>query len=172
MAALRVTSFEPVIWRDSRVLILGTVPSPKSRENSINYGNPRNRFWPVLASLWREEDPQTKEGRYDLLRRRHVALWDVLESCTIRGASDASIKDPVPNDMARALSIAPIQAIFTTGTTATRLYRKLCEPICQLPCQGLPSTSPANAAWSIERLREAYLPIRQVADGALGDGDA
>ena len=165
MANARVHSFEPVVWEDSKVLVLGTVPSPKSRENQINYGNPRNRFWPVLAALWDEEDPLTNEGRLDLLRRRHVGLWDVLESCTIRGASDASIADAVPNDIARVLGMAPIAAVFTTGATATRLYRRLCEPACGMPCQGLPSTSPANASWSRARLVEAYRPIRLAADG-------
>ena len=165
MAIQRVRSFDPVIWDDSRVLILGTVPSPLSRENQINYGNPRNRFWRVLSALWDEEDPCSNEGRYDLLRRRHVALWDVLESCDIKGASDASITGAQPNDIARALAMAPIGSVFTTGATATRLYRKLCEPICGMPCVGLPSTSPANAAWSLERLIEAYRVVREAADG-------
>lgn len=167
MAVERVRSFAPVIWPDSRVLVLGTVPSPKSRENQINYGNPRNRFWPVLAALWGEEDPKTNEGRFDLLRRHHVALWDVLESCQIKGASDASIADPVPNSISRVLEIAPIQAVFTTGATATRLYRKLCEPECGVPCTGLPSTSPANASWTKERLVEAYGVIRTAADAPV-----
>ena len=166
MAQERARSFGPVVWPDSRVLILGTVPSPKSRENQINYGNPRNRFWPVLASLWGEDDPLTNEGRHDLLRRRHVALWDVLESCVIRGASDASISNPVPNDIARVLGQAPIRAVFTTGATATRLYRRLCEPVCGVPCIGLPSTSPANASWSRERLAEVYQQVRRAADEA------
>ena len=160
----RVRSFGPVIWPDSRVLVLGTVPSPLSRENQINYGNPRNRFWPVIARLWDEEDPRSNEGRFELLRRRHIALWDVLESCAIRGASDASIADPVPNDISRVLAMAPIGAVFTTGATATRLYRRLCEPRCHMPCTGLPSTSPANASWSFERLVEAYQPIRIAAE--------
>ena len=164
MQSGQVRSFDPVVWPDSRVLILGTVPRPKSRENQINYGNPRNRFWPVLAALWDEEDPRTNEGRFDLLRRRHVALWDVLESCTIKGASDASIADPVPNDIARVLREAPIRAVFTTGATATRLYRRLCEPTGALPCTGLPSTSPANASWSFDRLCAAYQVIREAAE--------
>ena len=162
----RVASFEPVVWADSRVLILGTVPSPKSREEHINYGNPRNRFWPVIAGLWDERDPKTREGRYELLQRHHLALWDVLESCTIRGASDSSISDPIPNDIGRVLEIAPITSIFTTGATATRLYRRLCEPVCLRPCTGLPSTSPANAAWSYARLLEAYAPIREAAENS------
>lgn len=121
----------------------------------------------MLAALWGEEDPKTNEGRFDLLRRHHVALWDVLESCQIKGASDASIADPVPNNISRALEIAPIQAVFTTGATATRLYRKLCEPECGVPCTGLPSTSPANASWTKERLVEAYGIIRTAADAAM-----
>lgn len=165
MATQRVRSFKPVIWPDSRVLILGTVPSPKSRENQINYGNPRNRFWPVIAALWGETDPKTNDGRIEMLRRHRLALWDVLESCEIRGASDASIANPIPNDISQALRQAPIRAVFTTGTTATRLYRKLCEPSSGVACIGLPSTSPANAAWSLERLIEAYAPVRDTADG-------
>lgn len=164
MATERVRSFEPVVWPDSRVLILGTVPSPKSRENQINYGNPRNRFWPVIAALWDEKDPITNEARLDLLRRHHLALWDVLESCEIRGASDASIADPKPNDISRVLAMAPIEAVFTTGATATRLYRRLCGPSCGMDCTGLPSTSPANAAWTFERLREAYQVVRLAAE--------
>lgn len=164
MATQRVRSFEPVVWPDSRVLILGTVPSPKSRENQINYGNPRNRFWPVIAALWGEEDPCTNEGRLQLLRRHRLALWDVLESCEIRGASDASIANPKPNDISRVLAMAPIGTIFTTGATATRLYRRLCEPNCGVGCTGLPSTSPANAAWSFERLKEAYQVVRSAAE--------
>lgn len=165
MATERVRSFEPIVWPDSRVLILGTVPSPKSRENQINYGNPRNRFWPVIAALWDEEDPRTNEGRLQLLRRHRLALWDVLESCEIRGASDASIANPKPNDISRVLAMAPIATIFTTGATATRLYRRLCEPNCGVGCTGLPSTSPANAAWSFERLKEAYQVVRSAAEG-------
>lgn len=164
MAITHVRSFGPVMWPDSRVLILGTVPSPQSRERQINYGNPRNRFWPVMAALWDERDPRTNEGRYELLRRHRIALWDVLESCSISGASDASIADPVPNDIGSVLEKAPIAAVFTTGATATRLYRRLCEPACGMPCTGLPSTSPANAAWSFERLLEAYRPIRAAAE--------
>lgn len=160
----RVHSFDPILWPDSRVLVLGTVPSPLSRERQINYGNPRNRFWPVVAALWDEEDPRTNEGRHDLLERHRIALWDVLESCEISGASDASIADPAPNDIAAALSRAPITAVFTTGATATRLYRRLCEPACGMPCTGLPSTSPANAAWSMERLVEAYRVVREAAE--------
>lgn len=166
MSLTHVRSFDPVIWPTSRVLILGTVPSPKSREQQINYGNPRNRFWPVIAALWNEDDPKTNEGRLELLRRHRLALWDVLESCDIKGASDASIANPRPNDMAYALGLAPIGAVFTTGATATRLYRRLCEPSCGMACTGLPSTSPANAAWTFGRLVEAYAPIRRAAEGA------
>lgn len=165
MPITHVQSFEPVVWPDSRVLILGTVPSPKSRENQINYGNPRNRFWRVIAALWDETDPLTNEGRYDLLRRHHLALWDVIASCDIVGASDASIANPIPNNMNVVFAQAPITAVFTTGSTATRLYHKLCEPLCNVACVGLPSTSPANAAWSLERLIDTYGVIREACKG-------
>ena len=160
----RVLSFDPVFDEGCRVLVLGTVPSPKSREVTLNYGNPRNRFWPVLATLFGEELPETPDGRRAMALRHHVALWDVLESCVITGASDASITDPRPNDIGWLLGQAPIERIFTTGSTATRLYRRLVEPGLGMPCTGLPSTSPANAAWSLERLVEAYRPVAEAAD--------
>ena len=164
MAQERVRSFGPVVWPDSRVLILGTVPSPKSREVTLNYGNPRNRFWPVLARLFDENLPETPDGKRAMALRHHIALWDVLESCVITGASDASIADPRPNDIGSLLRQAPISRIFTTGTTATRLYRRLVEPGLGVPCTGLPSTSPANASWSFDRLVEAYRPLVDALD--------
>lgn len=155
----RVRSFGPVYDEACRVLVLGTVPSPKSREVTLNYGNPRNRFWPVLARLLGEELPQTAEGKRAMALSHHIALWDVLESCVITGASDASITDPRPNDIGWLLERAPICHVFTTGTTATRLYRRLVEPGLGVGCTGLPSTSPANASWSFDRLVEAYRPV-------------
>jgi TDG/mug DNA glycosylase family protein len=147
----------PVCDGQSRVLILGTMPSPKSREVGYHYGNPQNRFWRVMAALWGEEPPRGREACRDLALRRHFALDDVLASCTITGASDASIKDPVPNDLrARVLDRAPIQAIFCTGATSHRLYTRLIEPTLGIPATRLPSTSPANASWSLERLVGAY----------------
>ncbi|MCI6273481.1 MAG: DNA-deoxyinosine glycosylase [Coriobacteriaceae bacterium] len=162
---LVVHPLEPVFDETSRVLVLGTMPSPKSREVRFYYGNPQNRFWRVMAALWDEPVPTTNGARRDLCLRHHVALWDVLASCTIHGASDASIRNPVPNDVGRLLSAAPIARVFCTGGTATRLYQRLVEPSCGMPCTGLPSTSPANARMRLGGLIAAYEPLRRAAEG-------
>ena len=154
-----------VFDQSSRVLLLGSMPSPKSRENGFHYGNPQNRFWRVIASLWGEDVPQTMGQRRSLLARRHIALHDVLASCDIVGASDASIENPVPNDLGPILRVAPIRGIFCTGSASARLYHRYIEPDLGIPCTRLPSTSPANASWTFERLVEAYQVVRQVADG-------
>ena len=145
--------------KDSRVLILGTIPSPKSREQGFYYGHPQNRFWKVLADVLGEEFPQTVEERKRFLKRNHIALWDVLESCEIKGASDVSIRNAKPNDMNRILQVADIRAIFVAGTKAAKLYKKLCLPTCGVEAIQLPSTSPANCGCSDEKLREAYSQI-------------
>lgn len=161
-----------VAFPDSRVLMLGTMPSPKSREAGYHYGNPQNRFWRVIAALWGEEVPPTVDGKRDLCRRHHIALDDTLLACTIVGASDASIRDPVPNDLSRVLSVAPgIRAVFCTGGTAARLYRRYVEPLVGMPCTQLPSTSPANARWHLDDLVRAYAPVREAADGEPPLGD-
>lgn len=160
----------PVFDAGSRVLLLGTMPSPRSREEGFHYGNPRNRFWAVLAALWEEPLPTTIPERRALCHRHHLALDDVLASCRIHGASDASIKDPVPCDLHRVLDHAPIAQIFTTGATATRLYRRLIEPELGISCTGLPSTSPANARMRLPELVAAYLPVRAAADGCDTSG--
>lgn len=138
----------PVFDERSEVLVLGTMPSPKSREAAFFYGHPQNRFWRVLAALFDEPVPEDNAERADLLLRHHIALWDVLESCDIRGASDASIANPHPNDLSRVLEKAPV-----------RYYAKLCEAASGLAAEVLPSPSPANAAWSLPRLVEAYRPV-------------
>ena len=150
---------EPVFDGQSEVLVLGTMPSPKSREAGFFYGHPQNRFWRVLAALFDEPVPEDNAERADLLLRHHVALWDVLASCDIVGASDASIANGRPNDLSRILNGAPVRSVFCTGATATRLYGKLCEAACGLPAVPLPSPSPANASWSLPRLVEAYRPL-------------
>ncbi len=161
----RVTSPLPAVYdAESCVLILGTLPSPKSRERGFHYGNPQNRFWKVMAALWQEELPQTMEARLDLLRRHHLALHDVLASAQIKGASDASIKDPVPNDLRPILAGAPIRRIFCTGTTAGRLYKRYLEPNLGVSCTVLPSTSPANARWRLDDLVEAYAVVRETVE--------
>ena len=142
------------------MLILGTIPSPKSREQGFYYGHPQNRFWKVLADVLGEKVvPQTVEERKKFLKRNRIALWDVLESCEIKGASDVSIRNARPNDMNRILQAADIRAIFVAGTKAAKLYKKLCLPTCGVEAIQLPSTSPANCGCSDEKLREAYSQI-------------
>ena len=158
-AGLVTHEFDAFFDKDSRVLILGTIPSPKSREQGFYYGHPQNRFWKVLADVLGEEFPQTVEERKRFLKRNHIALWDVLESCEIKGASDVSIRNARPNDMNRILQAADIRAIFATGAKAAQLYKKLCFPECGVEAVRLPSTSPANCGRSYEKLREAYSQI-------------
>lgn len=148
------SGFSPVFDRESRILILGTMPSPKSLEEGFYYGHPRNRFWHVLSHLLKEPLPCTNEERTALLLRHHIALWDVLQSCAITGAADASIHDEKPNDFSGLLRKTKVKAIFTTGGKAYALYRKHCR--YPLPVIPLPSTSPANAGMSLEKLTEAY----------------
>lgn len=151
----------PVFDGRSEVLVLGTMPSPASREAAFFYGHPQNRFWRVLAALFDEPVPEDNAERADLLLRHHIALWDVLESCDIRGASDASIANPVANDLARILRGAPVCQVFCTGAVAAKHYARLCEPACGMAAVKLPSPSPANAAWSLSRLVEAYRPVAE-----------
>lgn len=154
-------TIDPVYDERSEVLVLGTMPSPKSREAGFYYGHPQNRFWRVLAALFDEPVPENNAERTDLLLRHHIALWDVLASCDIEGASDASIANAQPNDLARILQTAPVRHVFCTGATAARLYGKLCEPAMGMAAEKLPSTSPANAAWSLPRLAEAYRVVAE-----------
>lgn len=148
--------FDPVFDSESRILVLGTMPSPKSRELGFYYSHPRNRFWPVLAEIFGEEIPKTPEEKTDFCLRHKIALWDVLKECDIEGASDSSIKNAVPNDMSIIFEKAPIKAVFTTGTTAAKLYKKFIEAETKIPAITLPSTSPANAKVKFEELVEEY----------------
>ena len=149
-------TIEPVFDEHSRVLVLGTMPSPKSREVGFYYGHPQNRFWRVMAALFDEPVPATNQERTALLLRHHVALWDVLASCVNEGAKDASIAECVPNNIGYLLARAPIEAVFCTGAKAAELYAKHCERDTGIPAVKLPSTSPANAAFSLEDLVSAY----------------
>ena len=168
------------IWNStSRILILGTMPSPKSREYGFYYMHPQNRFWPVLAALFGEQLHYQNNGipvsqnkpaengsacltaavteRKALLLAHRLALWDVLASCDIHGADDASITRPVPNDFLPLLCGSSIIKVFTTGKTAYTLYTKLCEPVTHIQAVCLPSTSPANRGrWPLEKLIETY----------------
>lgn len=150
---------DPVFDGRSRVLVLGTMPSPRSRETGFYYNHPQNRFWRVMARLFEEAVPADNEAKRALMLRHGIALWDVLASCTIEGAKDASIAECVPNDIGYVLSRTPIEAVFCTGAKATELYRKHCERETGLPAVKLPSTSPANAAASLEDLVNAYRVI-------------
>lgn len=149
-------TLQPLYDGESRILVLGTMPSPKSREKGFYYAHPRNRFWPVLADILGEPTPEDNLARKQLALRHHIALWDVLKSCTIAGAADGSIKAPVPNDLRPLLTAAPIRAVFTTGGKAHTLYRQLCQPVCGMPDIPLPSTSPANCRMPYDTLRDAY----------------
>lgn len=154
-----IHSIEPIFDAESRVLILGTMPSPKSREVQFYYGHPQNRFWRVLAAVLGEEVPQSVPEKKAMLLRHRIALWDVLAECEITGASDSSIRNPVANDLSVILGHAPVQAVFTTGATAWKLYTRLQKPHTGIEAVRLPSTSPANCAVKMEALTETYKAI-------------
>ena len=154
----------PVYDKDSRVLILGSFPSVKSREQGFFYGHPQNRFWKVTAAIFSEKVPQTIEEKQAFLLRNHLAVWDVIGSCDIVGSSDASIRNVTPNDLSVILGVADIRAIFVNGKTAEACYKKYTEPKTCRPTICLPSTSPANAAWNVAKLTEAWKVIRNVAE--------
>lgn len=156
----RGTGFAPLFSSHSKALILGSYPSPKSFAEGFYYGHPQNRFWPLLAALAGRPRPTTLDEKKALVLENGLALWDSLESCRIAGASDASITDAVPADIPWLLAQAPIRAVFCNGAAAHKYYRKFCEAATGLPATQLPSTSPANAAWSLERLLDAWAPLR------------
>lgn len=148
--------FEPVYDAKSKILILGSFPSVKSREQGFYYGHPKNRFWYVLSEIFGEELPVTIAEKKAMLLRHHVALYDVIESCDIIGSSDSSVRNVVPADIAGIVKKSSVQAVFTNGRLAGKLYRKYNAEKINLPMTELPSTSPANAAFSKERLVEIW----------------
>ena len=149
----------PVFDEHSRILILGSFPSVKTREMGFFYGHPQNRYWKVLTALYGDDFPETVEERKNFLLRHHIAAWDVIYSCEIRGSSDASIRNVTPTDLTLILDHAPVKKIFVNGKTAEKMYRKYTEERIGRPAVCLPSTSPANAAWSLERLIDAWSVI-------------
>ena len=151
----------PLYDNTSRILILGSFPSVKSREAMFFYGHPQNRFWRVMAALFEEEFPETVPQRRELLVRHHIAAWDVIGACEIIGSSDASIRNVKANDLRPILEAAPIREIYVNGKTAEKMYRKYTEPLTGRRAVCLPSTSPANAAWSLERLVDAWKRIKE-----------
>lgn len=153
--------FAPVYDENSRVLILGTFPSVKSRETRFYYGHPQNRFWKLLAFLCRWPIPATIPEKKEMLLKNGVALWDVIQSCEIAGSSDSSIKNVIPSDLSRILTCSSITRIYANGKTAQKLYDKYQKPQTCMDIIALPSTSPANAAYSFNRLAESWAQIFQ-----------
>lgn len=154
-----VHSFEPVYDKDSEILILGTLPSVKSRENNFYYGHKQNRFWKVLATLLKEPVPETIEEKKAMLLAHRIALWDVIQSCDIKGSSDSSIKNVQPTDIDMILEKTNVTQIYANGNKAGQLYKRYQFPVTGIEATVLPSTSPANAAWSLARLCEAWKTI-------------
>ena len=154
--SLQTHPFPPVYDARSKILILGSFPSVKSREQAFFYGHPQNRFWPVLAAVLGEDTPGSVTEKTELLLRRGVALWDVVGRCAIAGSADASINDVTANDLSPILREADVRAIFCNGGTAYAYYEKLCRAPLGRGAVKLPSTSPANARWTFTRLVEAW----------------
>ena len=150
---------EPTYDSHSRILILGSFPSVKSREMMYFYGHPHNRFWRVVAALYKEEVPMTVEERHAFLIRNRIAAWDSIHQCTIVGSSDSSIKDVIPNDLSPILNAAPIETIYCNGKSSWIMYHKYIEQANKREAVCLPSTSPANAARSLDKLIEAWSVI-------------
>ncbi|MBQ6559639.1 MAG: DNA-deoxyinosine glycosylase [Erysipelotrichaceae bacterium] len=150
----------PVYDENARILILGSFPSVKSREVGFFYGHPRNRFWSVLSAVLNEPLPQTIEEKKTFLLQNHIAVWDVIGECKIRGSSDSSIEDVKINDLSAILEKADIRQIFVNGRTAEKMYERYAEDLYQRKVIALPSTSPANAAWNMERLIDRWMIIR------------
>ena len=157
--------FAPVFDKNSRVLILGSLPSVKSREEGFYYGHPRNRFWTVTAAVagYGQKVPVTVEEKKAMLLSAGIAVWDVIAECDIIGSSDASIKNAVPADLSEILALCPDIAVFANGSTAAKLYEKFQQKKTGRPAVKLPSTSPANAAWSTERLTAEWARLLKAA---------
>lgn len=151
----------PVFDSHSTILILGSFPSVKSREIGFFYGHPQNRFWKVLAAVFEEQTvPKDTDEKRDFLLRNGVALWDVICYCDITGSSDSSIRNVVPNDLTPILEQADIRQIYVNGKKAMSLYQRYLEPETDRKAICLPSTSPANASWNLERLIQTWQVIR------------
>ncbi|MBQ5968733.1 MAG: DNA-deoxyinosine glycosylase [Clostridia bacterium] len=146
----------PVFDEHSRVLILGSFPSVKSRAAQFFYGHPQNRFWPLMAALFGEPAGETPKEKTAFLLRHHIALWDVIAACEITGSADSTIKNVTPNDLSPIFGTANLRAVLTNGKTADTLYRRYLEPQTHRSAVCLPSTSPANARWTMAKLTEAW----------------
>ena len=159
MARTQVHPIPPLYDGGSRILILGSFPSVKSREGQFFYHHPQNRFWKVLAAVLDVTPPETVAEKAAMVHDAHIALWDVIGQCAIEGSADSSIRDVVPNDLSPILRAADIRAVFCNGGTAFRYYQRYSQARTGLAAVQLPSTSPANAGWSLERLTEAWRVI-------------
>jgi hypoxanthine-DNA glycosylase len=160
MGSRLVHPLAPVFNEDSNILILGSFPSVKSREGEFFYHHPQNRFWRVISTVFNEELPETVEEKRNILLRNNIALWDVVQSCEITGSADISIKNVIPNDIMPILEKAKIQVLYANGGTAYRLYKIYIFNHSKREIILLPSTSPANASYSLDRLIEAWKVIR------------
>lgn len=147
-----VHPFPPLYDADSKILILGSLPSVKSREQMFFYGHPQNRFWKVMANVLQEKVPVTIEEKKDMLHRNHIALWDAIYSCDIIGSSDSSIRNVVPTDLQPIVEQSQIKSVYCNGVASGKYYKKYQEKSLGMEAVVLPSTSPANAAYSVERL--------------------
>lgn len=152
-------TFEPVYDNNSKILILGSLPSVKSREQGFYYGHPQNRFWKVLARLLEWEEPQSIEEKKEMLLKNQIAIWDVLESCDIQGSSDSSIKNPVAADIPRLLEKTKIEKIYVNGTTAGKYYKKYLMPLTGVEAEVLKSTSPLNCRYNLDKLVDNWKVI-------------
>ena len=155
-------TFDPVFDAESKILILGSFPSVKSRENNFFYGHPQNRFWKVMANVLDWNVPTTIEEKREMLLNNYVAVWDVIASCSIVGSSDTSIKDVVVNDFSRILENSKVERIYVNGGKAYELYHRYAEKVTGIQAVKLPSTSPANAAWSLEKLTKTWKEIIEI----------
>ncbi len=150
----------PLYNNQSRILILGSFPSVKSRENKFFYGHPQNRFWKVVSAVLSQDMPTTIEEKRRFILNNRIALWDVIAACDISGSADSSIKNVQANDLTLILDSADIQQIFVNGKTALRYYEQYIQPSLQRSAICLPSTSPANARWSLQQLTQAWSVIK------------
>ena len=156
--------FPPLYDKNSKILILGSFPSVKSREQNFFYGHPQNRFWKVVSAVMDTDTPVTIEEKSNFLHENHIALWDVIASCDITGSSDSSIKNVVANDLTDIFKNSDISQIFVNGKTAEKYYNKYIRNTIGREAVCLPSTSPANAGWRVEKLVDAWSVIKEYLD--------
>ena len=154
--------FPPLFDAECKILILGSFPSVKSREAMFFYGHPQNRYWKLIARLFDEPVPETIEEKKHLALSHHIAMWDTIRSCTITGSSDSSIRDVVPNDLSVILDHSKVERIFCNGAMSHKLYMKYIFSMTRIEAVKLPSTSPANAAFTLDRLAEEWSVIKEI----------